>query len=254
MDASSSLSITNDPFRRLRIGLSALGVIFVTATCGYRLFGWTWLDSVYVVVNLLSTVGYVEVREMTPALKVFTILVIVFGVLTALYTVGGFVQMVLEGEINRAFGLRRVTKEIDRLERHVILCGFGRMGEVVAAELHCHKQPFVVVDQEQSRIDEALALGYLALHSDASEEETLLRVGIARAKTLVITLPSDAENVFITLTARNLNASLQIIARRTPLDGEKTHPGRSRSGGVSSHDRRTSYGDHGHPSVHGRTD
>ena len=196
-------------------------MIFVTATCGYRLFGWTWLDSVYVVVNLLSTVGYVEVREMTPALKVFTILVIVFGVSTALYTVGGFVQMVLEGEINRAFGLRRVTKEIDRLERHVILCGFGRMGEVVAAELHCHKQPFVVVDQEQSRIDEALALGYLALHSDASEEETLLRVGIARAKTLVITLPSDAENVFITLTARNLNASLQIIVRGELRSTEK---------------------------------
>lgn len=211
----------NNSLQRLRIGLTALGIIFVVAACGYHLAGWPWLDSIYMVVTTLTTVGYREMGEMTPVLKWFTILVIVFGVSTTLYTMGSFVQMVLEGEVNRAFGLRRVTREIERLDGHAIICGFGRMGEVVAGELCRRRQPFVVVEKDQEQINEVLARGWLALHDDASEEDALIRAGVARAKSLVITLPSDADNVFITLTARNLNPKLHIVARGELRSTEK---------------------------------
>ena len=121
--------------------------------------------------------------------------------------------MMAEGEINRALGMRRTRKEIDRLSGHVVICGFGRMGETVAGELARHKTPFVIIEHDAERISEAADLNYLDLADDATEEDALLHAGVARAKTLVTTLPRDADNVFITLTARNLNPNLMIIAR-----------------------------------------
>jgi len=205
----------SSPLKRLRIGLVTLAAIFVAAVAGYFLAGWSLLDAVYMVVVTLSTVGYKEVHDLapSPALKAFTVLVIVFGVSTALYTVGGFVQMMTEGEINRALGLRRVNQEIKRLSGHVVICGFGRMGEILAGQLQRQKKRFVLIEQELERISEAMRLGYLSIHDDATEEEALLVAGVEAAQAVVTTLPSDAANVFISLTARNLNANLKIIAR-----------------------------------------
>jgi len=205
----------NPPLTRLRFGVVILGIIFVVAVIGYWMLGedWTLLESIYMVVITLSTVGYKEVHDLTPELQAFTILVVVFGVSTALYIVGGFVQMMAEGEINRALGMRRMTREIERLSDHVVICGFGRMGEVLAAELHRQKKPFVVVENDPERVALAAALHYLELSEDATEEEALIHAGVKRAKTLVTTLRRDADNVFITLTARNLNRDVKIIAR-----------------------------------------
>jgi len=211
----------NVSWARLRIGLTTLGAIFCVAVCGYRLAGWTWLDSVYMVVTTMSTVGFREMGLMTPALKVFTILVIVFGVSTSFYILGGLVQMALEGEINRALGMRRMSREIERLAGHVVICGFGRMGEVVAGEISRCNQPFAVIEQDAQRIAEAIALGYLAMQADATEEETLRAARVPEARALVTTLPGDADNVFITLTARELNPKLQIIARGEQRSTEK---------------------------------
>jgi voltage-gated potassium channel len=201
--------------RRLRIGLVILAIIFLVAVSGYRLAGWSWLDSVYMVVVTLSTVGYKEVRDVSnsPALELFTILVIIFGVSTALYIVGGLVQMMAEGEINRALGVRRATREIERLHGHTVICGFGRVGEILAEQLQRHKRPFVIVENEPERIGDASSLGYLALNHDSTEEDALTAAGVERASALVTTLPRDADNVFITLTARNLNPKITIIAR-----------------------------------------
>jgi voltage-gated potassium channel len=209
------------PLARLRIGFSTLGVIVCVAVLGYRLAGWSWLDSVYMVVTTVSTVGFREMGPMTPTLQVFTIFVIVFGVSTSFYILGGFVQMVLEGEVNRALGRRRVNREIERLTKHVVICGFGRMGEVVAAELARRNEAFVVVEHDADHIAQAIALGYLALQADATEEDALVAARVAEAKALVTTLPSDSFNVFITLTARNLNPKLQIIARGEQRSTEK---------------------------------
>jgi len=205
--------MTRLPLERLRAGLAILALIFLVAVIGYWAAGWSLLDSIYMVVVTLSTVGYREIGEMSPILKVFTSFVIVVGVSTAFYILGGLVQMMAEGEINRALGRRRLTRDIKRLADHVIICGFGRMGEILAQELERQGTDFVVIETDTERIAAAATLGYLALSDDSTEEEVLLNAGVRRAKTLVTTLPRDADNVFITLTARNLNPHLQVIAR-----------------------------------------
>jgi voltage-gated potassium channel len=203
------------PLSRLRNGLAVLAIIFVVGVLGYRLAGWSLLDAIYMVVLTLSTVGLKEVHDLAgdPKLEAFTILVIVFGVSTSLYIVGVFVQMMTEGEINRALGVRRATREIKRLSGHTVICGFGRVGEILAQELHRRQKPFVVIENNPERISEAASLGYLALNGDATEEDALSAAGVDRASTLATTLPRDADNVFITLTARDLNPKITIIAR-----------------------------------------
>jgi voltage-gated potassium channel len=209
------------PLKHLRAGLIALGAIFVAAVAGYCLAGWSLLDAVYMVVMTFSTVGYREAGPMTPALEAFTVLVIVVGVSTAFYIIGAFVRMTAEGEIKKAMGLRRVTREIEHLSGHVIICGFGRMGEILAGELRRAKVPLVIVDEDAEQVSQASAMGYLTIAGNAAEEETLIAAQVLKAKTVVTTLPSDAANVFITLTCRNLNRKVQIIARAEVPTTEK---------------------------------
>ena len=205
----------NSAWSHLRIGLVILAIVFLVGVAGYCLAGWSVVKAIYMVVILLSTVGLEEVQDMnnSPGLEMFTSVLIVFGVSTALYIMGAFVQMMTQGEINRALGVQRVNRELQRLSNHIIICGFGRMGEILAEQLHRQKQAIVIVDNVADRIAEASQLGYLAVHANASEEEALRSVGIEKARTLVTTLPKDADNVFITLTARNLNPKVHIIAR-----------------------------------------
>ena len=212
---------TSPSIKKLRVGLVTFATIFILAVCGYHMTGRNLLDSIYMVVITLSGVGYAEDSHLDTVEKLFTILVIVFGLTTGFYIIGGFVQMMAEGEINRAMGVRRVSREIERLSGHVVVCGFGRVGSTLADQLRKRNCSFVVVDKDPDQIAEATAHGYLALTNDATEEEALVLAGVQRARTTVIALPSDADNVFITLTARNLNLNLQIIARAGSPSTEK---------------------------------
>jgi voltage-gated potassium channel len=200
-------------FRHLRIGLFALAAIFVVAVAGYRVAGWSLVESIYMVAIIISTVGFKEVQPLSPVMQLYTTVVVVFGVSTSLYIIGAFVQMMTEDEINRALGMRRVGREIQRLNEHIIICGFGRMGEILAGQLHKQKKRFVILESDSERVAEAGELGFLVINDNATEEDALERAGVGRATTLVTTLPHDADNVFITLTARNLNPDLHIIAR-----------------------------------------
>lgn len=215
------MSNQSPAIKRLRVGLVTLAVLFFVGVAGYSLLGMGLLDAVYMVIVTFSTVGNRGIAPDDPPLALFTILMILFGVSTTLYIVGVFVQMMLEGEINRAIGQRRVTNEIERLANHVIVCGYGRTGEILAGELAQRKKPFVVVDNDPERINEAASEGYLALTDNATEEQALIDAGIQRASTVVASLPTDAENVFLTLTARNLKPDLQIIARGELQSTEK---------------------------------
>jgi voltage-gated potassium channel len=199
--------------RRVRQGAIVLCVLFLAGVVAYRLAGRSWLDAVYMVVITISTVGYGESSSLSPGQQWITIGVIVFGISVAVFTFGGFIQMTMEGELERALKLGRTTRAIEKLEGHVILCGFGRIGQILAQELAAKKQPFVVVDNNSESLAEAQNRGYLVLLGDATEEAVLQSAGVERARTVVTALPGDAANVFITLTSRNLNRDLQIIAR-----------------------------------------
>jgi voltage-gated potassium channel len=204
------------------IGTACFGLTQIIAVSGYRLAGWSWMESIYMVVITIFGVGYGEVRPiLTTAMRLFTIFVIVAGTSSVVYSVGAFLQMVTEGEINRVLGARRMTREIAMLDRHVIICGFGRMGGLLAARLVEAQQPFVVVDRDEGRIEAAQTLGYLVQLGDATDEGLLEAIGIQRAAVLATVLPNDALNVFITLTARNLNPEMMIFARGEQASTEK---------------------------------
>ncbi len=202
------------PLRRMREGAIVLVTVFVVAVIGYRMLGqYDWMEAVWMVVITISTVGYGERSDFGPGLQLFSVGVILFGMTAAVYTFGGLFQLLLEGEVERLIGKRRMDKEIQQLDRHILICGYGRMGQNLAQELKYHKRPIVVIDRDAKAVEEARASGILSLEGDATEEDVLRSLRIEEASTLVSALPSDAESVFITLTARNLNPAILIIAR-----------------------------------------
>lgn len=201
-------------FQRIATGTAIFLLTVTVAVSGYVSAGWTLLDAIYMVVITIFGVGYGEVQPLTSTpLKVFTILVIIAGVLSVAYTVSGFVQLITEGEIRKLLNVKRMNKDIELLEDHVIICGFGRIGQMVARQLKAAHQPFVVVDNAPDRIELAREQGYLMYLGNATDEMNLEAVQIKKAKILATVLPNDAANVFITLTAREMNANLIILAR-----------------------------------------
>ncbi len=201
------------PLDRVRTGAIVLGAIIVASVVGYHLAGRSWLDALYMVVITVSSVGFGETSQLSAAEQWLTMAVILFGISAAAFTLGGLLQMMVEGEIDRVLATGRNTRAIDKLDGHVIICGFGRLGHMVAEQLRSRNRDLVVVDVDDAMIADALAQGYLTLAGDATDEDVLIRAGVHRARCLVTALSNDAANVFITLTSRNLNERLQIIAR-----------------------------------------
>ncbi len=204
----------HNSFLKIAIGTAFFILTIIIAVVGYISFGWTLIESVYMVVITIFGVGYGEVRPIAhTSERIFTIFVILAGTSSALYIVGGFVQMVAEGEITRAFDAQRKQNAIAKLENHVIICGFGRIAQVMAKHLADASQTFIIIDNDQKRITLAEDHGFLIKEGDATDEDLLQSVGINQAQILATVLPDDAINVFITLTARELNPNLTILAR-----------------------------------------
>jgi len=203
------------PLLRIRIGGFVLALVFATAVIGYHfLGGYDWVDAIYMVVITIFGVGYGEVQPIqSPGLRALTIMVIVTGYAALIYTAGGLMQMLIDGELNRALGARKMTKEIAKLSGHTIVCGVGRMGAILARELNTEQKPSVVIDLDEQRISSAIENGYLVLRGDATDEQVLEQAGVRQAATLATVLSDDATNVFVTITARALNSELHIIAR-----------------------------------------
>lgn len=213
--------LPRSPWKRIRLGALALLGVIVAGVLGYRLSGRGWLDSLYMVIITVSTVGYGEQSALPPGQQWLTMGVITFGMFAAAITIGGLVQMVAEGEVDRILSVGRVTRDIERLQGHVIVCGFGRIGRTLAEQLGHNGLEFLIIDANTERVTAALDEGHLALHGDATEESVLQAAGILRARALVTALANDAVNVFVTLTSRNLNPHLQIIARGEQSSTEK---------------------------------
>ena len=201
----------------LKTGLvvvSAVIVIILAGTVGYTLIGgWSLLDSLYMTVTTIFTVGYGEVHPLSSAGRVFTILLIIGGVGTILYGIGRMVEFVIGGQMSGVFRRRAVRRQVDKVDAHYIVCGYGRVGQAVAHDFAAHGAPFLVVDSDEANAARAEADGFLAVRGDATADEVLEAAGITRAKGLVAALGSDAGNIFLTLSARVLNPQLHIVAR-----------------------------------------
>jgi voltage-gated potassium channel len=201
------------PTQGIVTGAVFFALTLIGAVTGYMLFGCPPMDAIYMVVITIFGVGYGEMCPISPNQRFFTMLVIIAGVVSAAFIVGGIVQMVTEGEIHRALDSRKKTKDIENLKGHTIICGFGRIGLILARKLTEEREPFVILDNNADRIAAAEEMGFQGYQGNATDEEALQAVGIERARVLATVLPDDAVNVFITLTGRGLNPHLMIVAR-----------------------------------------
>ncbi len=199
-----------------------LAIIVVAGILGYAfLEKWTLLDSVYMVVLTLSTVGFEEVHPLSPAGKIFTIFIIVGGVGSAIYAAGQIVEIIVEGEMSGYRRRRKMDKTIGEMKDHYVICGFGRVGHQVAQVFETWHVPFLVIDPKKESLDELEAKGIPILIGDATDDAVLMAAGINRAKALIACSDSDVANVYITLSARQFNPDLNIVARAGLKETEK---------------------------------
>lgn len=200
--------------RKLLFSILMLLVVVLFGIFGYTwIEGWDLLDSLYMTIITLSTVGYGEVREIGPSGRVFTVLLIVFGLFTITYIVGLVAETLVAGEIRSVLGRRKVSKKIKSLRDHYIICGYGRIGSIICKGLTRKAIPLMVIEKDEQVQEQLEEDEILYLQGDATHEETLLEAGIAKAKGLVSVVSSDAENVYICLTARGLSPRLYILSR-----------------------------------------
>jgi voltage-gated potassium channel len=199
-----------------RLALIALAILFTLAfgTIGFVVIeGYPPFDAFYMTLTTVTTVGYGEIRALSHAGRIFNSFLIAFGVTVIFLAVGAMTQTAIELELNQFFGKRRVKNMIDRLEGHYIICGFGRLGRGAADELRRAGVPFVVVDKDEDKVEGAMKVGMLSVAADACNDDALRDVGIAKASGLIATLGSDADNLFLTLSAKSLNSRLRLAAR-----------------------------------------
>jgi voltage-gated potassium channel len=214
--------------KRLLWVVSAIAATLAIGTLGFVVIdGFPWFDAFYMTLTTVLTVGYGEIHPLSFWGRVFNSGMLLVGVTVILLAMGAITQTILELELNQFFGKRRNKNMIDKLKDHYILCGFGRVGRGAAAELTAAGAPFVVVDRSEERVERAMKAGLLAVVADATRDEALQEVGILRAKGLIATLASDADNLFVTMTAKTLNPLLQLSAR---VAEETTEPKMRRAG------------------------
>src|SRR5829696_3530136 len=200
--------------RRVQSAIVALLIITAVGVLGYMVFeGWRFTDALYMTEITLTTVGYREVHVLDASGQLWTMLLLITGVGTLFYAAVSSVELVVEGTVRGYFGRRRVKAAIGKLSGHYILCGYGRVGRQVAREFAADEVPFVIVEQDPEILEECMAEGFLALLGEAADDDVLEEAGILRAGGLIAAVDSDADNVFVVLSARKLNPKLHIAAR-----------------------------------------
>lgn len=210
---------------KLSLPLIIIGAIIFTGVIGFMLIErYSFLDALYMTIITVTTVGYEEVHELSKAGMIFNILLIISSFATFAYALAKLTQYVVDGEINKFFKTRKIMSAIKQLNDHVIICGYGRNGKQAAKILGHHKVKFVVVENDDERIEQDLSKneGIVYIKGDATDDDVLLSAGIERARALITALPEDADNVYIVLSARSLSSSIQIISRSSnPGSGTK---------------------------------
>ncbi len=200
--------------KELMAGAIALGCVFLIGTLWYFLVeGWSLQDAAYMTVITLSTVGYGETEPLGPRGRLFTIALILMGVITIGYIVNRFTEAVIQGYFQEGIRLRQQRRVMDSLLGHYIICGFSRTGRQIAKEFRAEDVAFVIIDSDLESVQKAQIEGYTVYQGDATLDESLLQVGVERAICIVAALPSDAENLYTVLSAKTLNPNIRAIAR-----------------------------------------
>jgi voltage-gated potassium channel len=214
--------------KKLYISLILLIGVIAFGTFGYAyLEGMSLFEAFYQTIITVTTVGFSEIKPLTPQGRFLTIIVIVTGIGTVTYSFGQLVKVLVEGELGRFFGRKKLAKQIAELKNHFIICGFGRIGSVIYKELHADNIDCVVIEEDQCAIAELERKGIPFVLMNATSEEALMKAGIMRARGIVTAVTSDADNVFITLTAKGLRPDVFILSRSSD---EKNEPKLIRAG------------------------
>lgn len=203
-------------FTSLRYLLLLVLICVSFGVAGYMIIeGYNFFDALYMAVITIATIGYQEIRPLTTAGRVFNIIFIITSFATFTYVLARITQSIVSGELAYYFTKKRLMLDIGKMQSHVIICGYGRNGQQAAKTLKAHKIPFVIIESNQKTMEDHKhddpSLVYLA--GDATEDELLLDAGVQKARAVLITLPEDADNVFIVLSARSLNPHVRIISR-----------------------------------------
>jgi len=207
--------------RQLRIAAVLLVTVVLAATAGYvALERWTWFDAFYMTITTITTIGGGEPQPMDVVGKSWTIGVVAVGFGTLTYTVLALLAFAIEGQLSQVFERRSMRRRVARMEGHLILCGFGRVGRAIAREFTDEGIPFVVVDSDDESLVQAAADGASVVHGNAADIETLKAAGVERARGLVTAVDNDADNLYVTLSARVLKPDLFIVARANREDAE----------------------------------
>ncbi|RMG03890.1 MAG: potassium channel protein [Nitrospirae bacterium] len=198
--------------KRLILTASLLFAVVLTGTLGYTVLeGWPFFDSLYMTIITLTTIGYEEIRPLSQTGRLFNIFLVFFGIGVVAYAVNNGIRVVFEGEIQKAFGRRKLEKKLRSIKGHYIVCGYGRMGKIICKELKARKMPYVVVEKERQEVDADDESVFI--YGDATRDEILKEAGIERARGLISVLSTDAQNLYVVLSARGLNPGLLIVAR-----------------------------------------
>ncbi len=207
--------------RRLRWAAAMVVLVFCVGVAGYMLIErWSFLSALYTTVITVTTVGFHEVARPSPTGQVFTICLILGGVGTLGYSLGTVVEFMVEGHLTGIIEGRRMQKEVTKTADHFIVCGFGRVGRQVSKELETAGERFVVIENNPERAEACRDEGYLCIEGDASEDLVLEVAGVVRARALIAAVDTDADNVFVTLSARVMNPSIFIVARANVASSE----------------------------------
>lgn len=200
--------------RRFLIALLVPAVLIVVGTFGYvAIEGWSVFDGLYMTVMTITTVGFTEVHEMSPAGRSFTLMLMLGGIFTLFYAAGAVIQAVVSGQLQNAFGRQRMERNLAGLHDHMIVCGFGRMGRLVCQHFSEQHIPFVVVECNADVVDGMQIKHGLTVLGDATSDETLRKAGVERARALVTLVASDSDNLYITMSTRLINETIFIVAR-----------------------------------------